>query len=148
MKNLEIKIKKLNDEAIIPVYQTTNSAGMDISANINKPIILKPMQREIIPTGLSIELPVGYEAQIRARSGLSIKHGITVINGVGTIDSDYRGEIGVLMINLSDENFTIEPNMRVAQMIISKYESVNWKTSGSLVETSRGTDGYGSTGIN
>lgn len=148
MKNLDIKIKKLKTGATIPSYQTVNAAGMDISACIDEPIVLKSMQREIIPTGFAIELPKGYEAQIRARSGLSIKHGITVINGVGTIDSDYRGEIGVLMINLSNKNFTIEPNMRIAQMIISKYETICWEEAKSLDDTGRGSSGYGSTGLN
>lgn len=148
MKNINIKIKKIKDKAILPSYQTVNSSGMDVSACIDKPIILEPMQRGIIPTGLAIELPRGYEAQIRARSGLSIKHGLTVINGVGTIDSDYRGEIGVLMINLSNESFSVEPNMRVAQMVISKYETIHWEEVKSLDETSRGSGGYGSTGLN
>lgn len=147
MKKIDIKIKKLKDKAILPSYQTINSAGMDVSACLDEPIILKPMQREIIPTGLAIELPKGYEAQIRARSGLSIKHGLTVVNGVGTIDSDYRGEIGVLIINLGDEDFCIEPGTRIAQMVIAKYEKINWQKSDDLGDTDRGAGGYGSTGI-
>lgn len=131
----------------MPTYQTINSAGMDISACVDEPIILEPMQRAIIPTGFAVELPKGYEAQIRARSGLSIKHGLTVINGIGTIDSDYRGEVGVLMINLSNERFTIEPRMRVAQMVISKYETIQLQKVSSLGDTDRGVGGYGSTGI-
>ena len=121
---------------------------MDISACMDKPVILKSMERKIIPTGLAIELPPGYEAQIRARSGLSIKNGITVVNGVGTIDSDYRGEVGVLIVNLGGEPFVIEHGMRIAQMVIAKYEKITWQESKSLEDSERGVGGYGSTGLN
>jgi dUTP pyrophosphatase len=137
---MNIQIKKLKNEAILPEYQTALAAGMDLHACLDKPVTLAPMERKMVPTGLAIALPVGYEAQIRARSGMSIKHGITMVNGVGTIDADYRGEIGVLVINVSQELFTIEPGMRIAQMVIAKYE-----TADELDETARGAGGFGST---
>ncbi len=143
---MEFKIKKLRDNVILPSYQTEHSAGMDLSAAIEKPIELTPMQRHLVPCGFSIELPAGYEAQIRARSGMSLKYGITMANGIGTIDADFRGEIGVILINLSDQVFTIEPGMRIAQMIIAKYEKVQWQETHELDETKRGKGGYGSTG--
>jgi dUTP pyrophosphatase len=118
---------------------------MDLHACLDESVMLKPMERRMIPTGIAIALPVGYEAQVRARSGLSIKHGITMVNGVGTIDADYRGEIGVLVINLGTENFTIEPDMRIAQLVIAKYETASWQESDSLDETVRGEGGFGST---
>jgi dUTP pyrophosphatase len=144
--SLSVKIVKLKPNAVLPVYQTEQAAAMDLSACIDAPMTLKPMERAIIPTGFAIELPVGFEAQIRARSGLSIKNGITMVNGVGTIDSDYRGEVGVLAINLGTEPFVVEPGMRVAQMVIAKYESVEWQEAKVLNETERGSGGYGSTG--
>ena len=144
---MDFKITKVRDGAIIPAYQTEYSAGMDLYACIDKPITLKPMERVLIPTGLSIELPVGYESQIRARSGLSLKYGIAMANGVGTIESDYRGEYGVILINFGDMPFVIEPNMRVAQLVISKYERVDWQEVDSLSETKRGKGGFGSTGV-
>jgi dUTP pyrophosphatase len=140
------KITKVRDNAIIPVYQTEHSAGMDLHACINNPIILQPMERALIPTGLSIELPPGYESQIRARSGLSLNNGIALTNGMGTIDSDYRGEYGVAIINLGSEPFVIEPDMRIAQLVISKYEHVDWQEVNSLSKTKRGKGGFGSTG--
>jgi len=143
---VEFKIKKVREGAIIPVYQTEHSAGMDLHACIDKPITIQPMERVLIPTGLSIELPPGYESQIRARSGLSLKYGIAMGNGVGTIESDYRGEYGIILINFSDVPFVVEPNMRIAQLIISKYEHVNWQEVDSLSETKRGNGGFGSTG--
>jgi len=143
---VEFKIKKVREGAIIPVYQTEYSAGMDLHACIDKPITIQPMERVLIPTGLSIELPPGYESQIRARSGLSLKHGIAMGNGVGTIESDYRGEYGIILINFGDVPFVVEPNMRIAQLIISKYEHVNWQEVDSLSETKRGDGGFGSTG--
>ena len=143
---MEFKIKKVREGAIIPVYQTEHSAGMDLHACIDKPITIQPMERVLIPTGLSIELPPGYESQIRARSGLSLKHGIAMGNGVGTIESDYRGEYGIILINFGDVPFVVEPNMRIAQLIISKYEHVNWQEADSLSETKRGNGGFGSTG--
>lgn len=146
-KDLSVKIVKLKKDAVIPEYQTDLSAGMDLHACIDSPIVLKQLERALISTGLSIELPAGYEAQIRARSGLSLKHGITMVNGVGTIDADYRGEVGVLLINLGKEPFTVEVGMRIAQMIIAKYEHVTWQNVDDLIETERGKGGWGSTGI-
>lgn len=147
MDKIDINIIKLRDSAILPVYQTEQAAGMDLHACIDASITLQPLERKMIPTGIAIELPVGYEAQVRARSGMSIKHGITMVNGVGTIDADYRGEIGALVINLSNESFTIEPGMRIVQMIVAKYSYVKWQEVDSLNETRRGEGGYGSTGV-
>ena len=130
----------------LPGYQTEHSAGMDLRANLAETITLLPGQRKLIPTGLFIELPEGYEAQIRPRSGLALKHGITVLNSPGTVDADYRGEIMVLLINLSDVPFEIENGERVAQMIVSPYPQVRWQTVDALTETRRGAGGYGSTG--
>lgn len=146
MNRLTVKIKKLKESAIIPNYQTEQSAGMDLHACIAEPKVIKPMERAVIPTGLAIELPDGYESQIRARSGMAIKHGITMANGIGTIDADYRGEYGVIIFNISDEPFTIEPDMRIAQLIINKYESVIWQEVETINETERGAGGFGSTG--
>ena len=131
----------------LPAYETGSSAGMDLRANIGEPITLKPLERTIVKTGLFIELPVGYEAQVRPRSGLAAKKGITVLNSPGTIDADYRGEIGVILVNLSNEDFTIQNGERVAQMVISRHEHIIWKEVDSLEETSRGSGGFGSTGI-
>ncbi len=130
----------------LPGYSTESSAGMDLRAFLTEDIILKPLQRVLIPTGLYIELPEGYEAQIRPRSGLALKHGITVLNTPGTIDADYRGEIGVILINLSQENFVIKNGERICQMIISKHEKAEWKDVEILEETERGTGGFGHTG--
>ena len=130
----------------MPQYQTTGAAGADIHACIDEPVTMQPMERRMVPTGLAMAIPEGYEVQIRARSGLSIKHGITMVNGVGTIDADYRGEVGVLLINLGQEAFTIEPGMRIAQMVVAKYETVEWDVVTELDETERGAGGYGSTG--
>ena len=141
-----IKIVKLHKNAVLPEYQTVGAAGADIHACLETPVTLVPMERRMVPTGLAMAIPEGYEVQIRARSGMSIKHGITMINGVGTIDSDYRGEFGVLLINLSQEPFTIEPGMRIAQMVVAKYERVEWQEVSELDETERGGGGYGSTG--
>lgn len=142
---MKVQIKKLKDNAILPEYQTAQAAGMDLHACLDGPVTLAPMERRMIPTGLAIALPDGYEAQIRARSGLSIKHGITVVNGIGTVDADYRGEIGVLVINLGQEPFVIEPDMRIAQMVIAKYETIAWQQTDELSETVRGEGGFGST---
>jgi len=131
----------------LPHYATTQSAGMDLRANLEEPILLNPLQRTLVKTGLFIELPIGYEAQVRPRSGLALKKGITVLNSPGTIDADYRGEIGVILVNLSDEEFVIEDGERVAQMVISKHEQVDWKEVVELVETKRGVGGFGSTGV-
>lgn len=141
-----VKIVKLRKDAVTPTYQTDSSAGMDLHACVDIPVVLDPMERVLIPTGISIELPDGYEAQIRARSGLAMNSGITLANGVGTIDADYRGEIGVAVINLSKEPFTIEVGMRIAQMVVAKHEHVVWYKAGRLVETERGEGGFGSTG--
>ncbi len=130
----------------LPKYETTGSAGMDLRANTDEPITLGPLERTLIPTGLYIELPLGYEAQIRPRSGLSIKKGISLVNAPGTIDSDYRGEIGVILVNLSNEPQTIAAGERIAQMVIAKYEQVGWQQVEVLSETNRGAGGFGSTG--
>lgn len=143
---MNIQVVRLNDRAMLPRYQTSGAAAMDIHACLDESIVLQPMERVMIPTGFSMAVPTGYEAQIRARSGLSIKHGITMVNGIGTIDSDYRGEVGVLAINLGQEPFEIEHGMRIAQMVIAKYESAVWVDVEQLDETDRGVGGYGSTG--
>ncbi|MDQ3395483.1 MAG: dUTP diphosphatase [Bacteroidota bacterium] len=130
----------------LPSYQTEGSAGLDLRANLETPQILKSLQRTLIPTGLFMELPLGFEAQIRPRSGLAFKHGITVLNSPGTIDSDYRGEIKVLLVNLSYEDFEIKDGERVAQMIIAKHEQAAWLESVEISDTQRGSGGYGSTG--
>lgn len=143
---MKIQVTKLRDSAILPIYQTVGAAAADLHACLDEPIILQPMERHMVPTGLAIAIPLGYEVQIRARSGLSIKHGITMVNGIGTIDSDYRGEIGILVINLGQEAFTIEPGMRIAQMVLSKYEHIDWQEVKTLDETQRGAGGFGSTG--
>ncbi|HOU97411.1 MAG TPA: dUTP diphosphatase [Bacteroidales bacterium] len=129
-----------------PEYSTPFSAGMDLRANIEKPIVLKPMERVLVPTGLFIELPVGFEAQIRPRSGLALKKGITILNTPGTIDADYRGEIGVILINLSNEEFIINDGERICQMVISKHETIRWENVEILQETMRGEGGFGHTG--
>ncbi|MBP7274326.1 MAG: dUTP diphosphatase [Saprospiraceae bacterium] len=131
----------------VPAYATSGSAGMDLRANIENPVVLQPLQRTLIPTGLYIELEVGYEAQIRPRSGLASKKGLTCLNTPGTIDSDYRGEIKVILINLSDTAQTIEPSERIAQMVIARYEQISWNVVQSLSESTRGDGGFGSTGI-
>ncbi|MDP7430497.1 MAG: dUTP diphosphatase, partial [Flavobacteriales bacterium] len=128
-------------------YATNQSAGMDLRANLDEPIILKTLERTLVKTGLFIELPMGYEAQVRPRSGLAYKKGITVLNSPGTIDADYRGEVGVILVNLSDKEFVIEDGERVAQMVIAKHEQANWEEVIELVETERGSGGFGSTGI-
>ena len=130
----------------MPAYATTGSAGMDLRANIPEPIVLQPLQRCLIPTGLRIALPVGYEAQIRPRSGLALKHGITVLNSPGTIDADYRGEVGVLLCNLSDTPFTVNAGERIAQMVVARHEQVVLVATDTLDATERGEGGYGHTG--
>lgn len=142
-----MKVKIINNSHhALPAYETSASAGMDLRANINSPVELNPLQRSLIPTGFFIELPVGYEAQIRPRSGLAFKNGITVLNAPGTIDADYRGEIKVILVNLSDQPFTILDGDRIAQMIISKHELVEWEVSEELMKSERGGGGFGSTG--
>ena len=130
----------------LPAYQTAGAAGLDIRANLEEPIVLAPLQRTLVPTGLFLEIPEGYEVQVRPRSGLAAKHGITVINPPGTIDSDYRGEVKVPIVNLSDESFTIAHGERIAQMIFAKYERVTFQQVEELSDTQRGTAGFGSTG--
>lgn len=132
----------------LPGYETVHSAGMDLRADLEAPVTLQPMERKLVPTGLHIELPESYEAQIRPRSGLAFKHGITVLNSPGTIDADYRGEIKVLLVNLSTETFEISNGDRIAQMIISKHEKIAWEETETLNETVRGAGGYGHTGVN
>ena len=143
-----MKIKVVNrSKHKLPHYSTIASAGMDLRADLENSIVLKPLERTIVKTGIYVELPVGYEAQVRPRSGLSLKNGITVLNSPGTIDADYRGEIGVILINLSTEDFNIDDGERIAQMVISKHEQAEWLEVSKLEETDRGVDGFGSTGI-
>lgn len=142
-----MKIKIINkSNHNLPHYSTDLSAGMDLRANIEGPIVLTPMARAIIKTGIFLELPSGYEAQVRPRSGLAYKHGVTVLNSPGTIDADYRGEVGVILINLSDKEFCIENGERIAQMVISKHAKAEWEESKELTQTERGSGGFGSTG--
>lgn len=131
----------------LPAYATEQSAGMDLRANLDEPIVLRPMQRAIVKTGLFMALPAGYEAQVRPRSGLALKHGITVLNSPGTIDADYRGEIGVLLVNLSDRDFTVNDGERIAQMVIARHETAEFAIVDALDETERGAGGYGHTGV-
>lgn len=143
---MQIKIiNKSNNE--LPHYETIASAGMDLRANLSEPRVLKPLERSIVGTGLFIELPVGYEAQVRPRSGLAAKKGITVLNAPGTIDADYRGEIGVILVNLSNDEFTIQNGERIAQLVIAKHERAEWVKTQSLSDTTRGAGGFGSTGV-
>lgn len=147
-KNKNMKIKIINKSAHkLPHYETIASAGMDLRANLSESVILNPLERTIIKTGLYIELPVGFEAQVRPRSGLAAKKGITVLNAPGTIDADYRGEVGVILVNLSNEAFTIENGERVAQMVIAKHERAEWVEVKELSTTDRGAGGFGSTGV-
>jgi len=131
----------------LPAYETAHAAGMDLRANLENTVLLGPLERKLIPTGLHIELPEGFEAQIRPRSGLAFKHGISIVNAPGTIDADYRGEIKVLLINLSNEPFEVNSGDRIAQMIVALHEKVNWEEVEILNETSRGAGGYGHTGV-
>ena len=143
-----MQIKIINKSSHeLPNYETIASAGMDLRANITEPIVLKPLGRTIVKTGLFIELPIGFEAQVRPRSGLAAKKGITVLNSPGTVDADYRGEIGVILVNLSNDDFTIENGERVAQLVIAKHERAEWIQVEELSETSRGEGGFGSTGV-
>ncbi|MDR9457537.1 MAG: dUTP diphosphatase [Salegentibacter sp.] len=142
-----MKVKIINKSMHnLPHYETEASAGMDLRANISESITIKPLERAIVKTGLFMELPVGYEAQVRPRSGLAAKKGITVLNSPGTVDADYRGEIGVILVNLSNEDYTIENGERIAQMVISKHEHISWEEVEVLEETTRGAGGFGSTG--
>ena len=142
-----MKVKVINRSRFdLPRYATPLSAGMDVRANIDEAVVLRPLERAMIPTGLSIELPEGYEMQIRPRSGLAAKHGITVLNSPGTIDADYRGEIRVILVNLSNEEFRIEAGERIAQMVVAHHEQVEWELAEELAESERGEGGFGSTG--
>jgi dUTP pyrophosphatase len=142
-----MKIKIINRSGhALPNYETMASAGMDLRAVIETPVVLKPLQRAIVKTGMFIELPHGFEAQVRPRSGLAAKHGITVLNAPGTIDADYRGEIGVILVNLSDADFTVNHGERIAQLVIARHERAEWEEVSELSETSRGAGGFGSTG--
>ena len=143
-----MKIKIVNKgHQPLPAYATVQSAGMDLRANIDEPIVLKPLERRLIPTGLYIALPAGYEAQVRPRSGLALKKGITVLNSPGTVDADYRGEVGVLLINLSQEDFVVNDGERIAQMVIARHEQAEFIEVEVLDETERGEGGYGHTGV-
>lgn len=130
----------------LPEYQTAHAAGMDVRANLPEPVTLKPLQRALIPTGLFLEIPVGYEMQVRPRSGLAYKHGIGLVNSPGTIDADYRGELKVLLVNLSDQEFVVQDGERIAQLVVARHETVAWQPAEVLSDTQRGTGGYGSTG--
>lgn len=142
-----MKIKIVNSSHHpLPQYATPLSAGLDLRANLEAPITLQPMERRLVPTGLRIALPEGYEAQVRPRSGLALKHGITLLNTPGTIDADYRGEIGVIMVNLSTEPFSVEDGERIAQLVIARYEQAEWQETDVLDETERGEGGFGHTG--
>lgn len=142
---IEVKVRNASKEAL-PAYQTPLSAGMDLRADVTEPVVLQPGQRTLVPTGLYMELPAGYEAQIRPRSGLALKHGITVLNSPGTIDADYRGEIQVLLVNLSDQAFEVKRGERIAQMVVARHERVQWVEAEALSETERGAGGFGHTG--
>lgn len=145
---MKLKFKKMRPNATIPQYQTEGAAGFDFHAAIDKSVIIKPHQPpHPIPTGIAVEIPLGYELQIRPRSGLAYKHSVTMMNGVGTIDSDYRGEMQVLLINHGDSDFIVEPDMRIAQGVIAKYEKISWEEVDELSETDRGVGGFGSTGL-
>lgn len=143
-----MKVKVINkSKHELPAYATIQSAGMDLRANLDEPVTLHPLERRLIQTGIYIGLPVGYEAQVRPRSGLALKHGITVCNTPGTVDADYRGEIGVVLINLSNEDFVVNDGERIAQMVIAKHERAEWDVVDVLDETERGMGGYGHTGV-
>lgn len=144
-----MKVKVINESRNdLPKYETENSAGMDVRANINEAIILYPGERILVGTGLKLEIPSGYECQVRPRSGLALKHGITVLNSPGTIDADYRGDVGVILINHGSEPFVVNSGDRIAQIVFAKYERAEWETADALEETKRGEGGFGSTGTN
>jgi len=144
MDSVDVKIINLSGMEL-PAYGTPMAAGMDVRAALAEPLALKPLQRTLVPTGLRIQLPEGYECQIRPRSGLALKHGVTVANAPGTIDADYRGEIGIILINLSDETFVINPGERIAQMVVAPYSRVQWRLAESLDDSQRGDGGFGHT---
>ncbi len=143
---MEIKVIN-NSQHLLPTYETSASAGLDIRANLTDSITLKPLERTLVKTGIFLEIPVGYEAQVRPRSGLALKNGVTVLNSPGTIDADYRGEVGVILINLSNENFLINNGERIAQLVFAKVEQAQWKEVEILSDTARGEGGFGSTGV-
>lgn len=143
---MKIRIRNVSGHEL-PAYETIASAGMDLRAHMTEPITLAPLERAVVKTGLFIELPIGYEAQVRPRSGLAAKKGITVLNAPGTVDADYRGEIGVILVNLSKESFTIANGERIAQLVIARHERAEWENAEELSETSRGSGGFGSTGV-
>ncbi|MGD9567932.1 MAG: dUTP diphosphatase [Sedimentibacter sp.] len=143
---MKVNIVK-NNPFNLPAYETKNSAGVDLQAYVENPVVLKPMERALVPTGIYIEIPEGYEAQVRARSGLAIKYGISLVNGIGTIDSDYRGEIKVILINLGDKDFVINNGDRIAQMVFIKHEQANFELVEKLGDTERGAGGFGHTGV-
>ncbi len=144
--NVTVKIinKSKND---LPKYSTTSAAGMDLRANLEAPVTLAPLERKLIPTGIFIELPEGYECQIRPRSGLALKHGITVLNTPGTVDADYRGEIGVILVNLSNEPFVVNDGERICQMVVARHATVEWSVAETLADSERGAGGFGHTGV-
>lgn len=147
MRHDTLTVKVINRSANgLPAYQTPLAAGMDIRADLQTPLVLEPLQRAAIPTGLYVELPEGFEMQVRPRSGLAAKHGLTVLNAPGTIDADYRGEVKVILANLSGEPFTVEPGERIAQIVVAEYRQVAWQQVEELSETQRGAGGFGSTG--
>ena len=145
-ENNKVKVKIVTKTGDVPKYETAGSAGMDLKANLKTSVTLNPMERQLIPTGLFIELPIGYEAQVRARSGLSIKYGITLINAIGTVDSDYRGELKVPLVNLGNEPFVIKHGERIAQLVVTKHDIVQWEIVERLEDTDRGSGGFGHTG--
>lgn len=143
-----IKVKIINNSGFeLPAYETFSSAGMDVRAALTEPVVLAPMERRLIPTGLRVQLPHGYEMQLRPRSGLALKHGISLVNTPGTVDADYRGEIGIILINLSNEPFTVNPGERICQMVISQYTRVEWEPTDTIDRTERGDGGFGHTGL-
>ena len=142
-----MNVRIITKSGQLPAYETEGSAGMDLRAYLDAPVTLAPMERALIPTGIFLEIPRGYEAQVRARSGLAVKHGIGLVNGIGTIDSDYRGEVKVALINWGSEPFTIENGDRIAQLVIAAYERVTWEQTDTLEETERGAGGFGHTGV-
>ena len=144
-----VKVKVIKEEVVVlPKYETSGSVGLDVRANITEPITLKSLERKLIPTGLKVSIPQGYEIQVRPRSGMALKHGITMLNTPGTIDSDYRGDIGLIVANLSDKEYTIQPNERLGQLVLNKVEQIEWEVVKTLDKTERGTGGFGSTGKN
>lgn len=145
-ENNKVKVKIVTKTGDVPEYETAGSAGMDLKADLKTSVTLNPMERQLIPTGLFIELPIGYEAQVRARSGLSIKYGITLINAIGTVDSDYRGELKVPLVNLGNEPFVIKHGERIAQLVVTKHDIVQWEIVERLEDTDRGSGGFGHTG--